>query len=96
MIYMVAALDNPYRGKISVSPDSLERVYLLMIRSENEQAVGWGSCDKGRGTRLREDSCFFEGHGLLASGNARCIGTLFPASSSATIRCRQPDAVGSL
>ena len=27
MIYLIAALDNPYRGKISVSPEPLERVY---------------------------------------------------------------------
>lgn len=32
MVYMVAALDNPYRGKISVSPDSLVRVYTLMVK----------------------------------------------------------------
>jgi hypothetical protein len=33
MVFMVAALDNPYRGKISVSPEPLERVYSLMIKS---------------------------------------------------------------
>ena len=27
MIYLVAALDNPYRGKVSVTPDPLEQVY---------------------------------------------------------------------
>jgi hypothetical protein len=27
MIYLVAVLDNPYRGKVSVSPEPLERVY---------------------------------------------------------------------
>ena len=27
MIYLVAALDNPYRGKISVTPEPLEHVY---------------------------------------------------------------------
>lgn len=27
MLYLVAALDNPYRGEISVGPESLERVY---------------------------------------------------------------------
>ena len=27
MIYLVAALDNPYRGKISVTPEPLEQVY---------------------------------------------------------------------
>jgi hypothetical protein len=27
MIYLTAALDNPYRGKLSVTPDPLERVY---------------------------------------------------------------------
>jgi hypothetical protein len=31
MVFMVAALDNPYRGKISVSPEPLERVYRQMI-----------------------------------------------------------------
>jgi hypothetical protein len=33
MVFMVAALDNPYRGKISVSPAPIERVYSLMIKS---------------------------------------------------------------
>jgi Protein of unknown function (DUF4239) len=27
MIYLVAVLDNPYRGKVSVSPEPMERVY---------------------------------------------------------------------
>jgi hypothetical protein len=27
MLSLVAALDNPYRGKVSVTPDSLEQVY---------------------------------------------------------------------
>ena len=27
MIYLIAVLDNPYRGKVSVSPEALERVY---------------------------------------------------------------------
>jgi len=27
MIYLIAALDNPYRGRISVGPEPLERVY---------------------------------------------------------------------
>jgi len=31
MVFMVAALDNPYRGKISVSPEPLERVYRQMV-----------------------------------------------------------------
>lgn len=33
MVFMVAALDNPYRGKISVSPAPIERVYSFMIKS---------------------------------------------------------------
>jgi hypothetical protein len=31
MVFMVAALDNPYRGKISVRPEPLERVYRQMV-----------------------------------------------------------------
>jgi hypothetical protein len=27
LIYLVASLDNPYRGRVSVSPEALERVY---------------------------------------------------------------------
>ena len=27
LIFLIAVLDNPYRGKISVSPEPLERVY---------------------------------------------------------------------
>ena len=30
MVFMVAALDNPYRGKISVSAEPLQRVYIQM------------------------------------------------------------------
>jgi Protein of unknown function (DUF4239) len=33
MIYMVAVLDNPYRGTVSVSPAPFERVYDQMIKS---------------------------------------------------------------
>jgi hypothetical protein len=32
LVFMVAALDNPYRGKISVGPESLQRVYSQMSR----------------------------------------------------------------
>lgn len=32
MVYMVAAIDNPYRGKISVGPESIERSYSLMMQ----------------------------------------------------------------
>jgi len=31
MVFMIAALDNPYRGKISVSPEPLVRVYDQMV-----------------------------------------------------------------
>ena len=31
MVFMVAALDNPYRGNIRVSPEPLERVYRQMV-----------------------------------------------------------------
>ena len=34
MVFMVAALDNPYRGKISVSPEPLERVYRQMVNPQ--------------------------------------------------------------
>jgi hypothetical protein len=27
LIYLVAVLDNPYRGKVSVKPEPLEQVY---------------------------------------------------------------------
>jgi hypothetical protein len=30
MVFMVAALDNPYRGEVSVSPAPFERVYQQM------------------------------------------------------------------
>lgn len=33
MIFIIAALDNPYRGAISVSPEPLVRVYGLMTKS---------------------------------------------------------------
>jgi hypothetical protein len=35
MIYLIAALDNPYRGKISVSPEPLERVFQQVMTSGN-------------------------------------------------------------
>ena len=31
LIFLIAVLDNPYRGKISVSPEPLERVYEQMM-----------------------------------------------------------------
>jgi hypothetical protein len=31
MIFLVATLDNPFRGKVSVGPDSLERVYEQLV-----------------------------------------------------------------
>jgi Protein of unknown function (DUF4239) len=34
MIFMVAALDNPYRGKISVGPEAFERAYGRMIETD--------------------------------------------------------------
>ena len=27
IIFLIAVLDNPYRGKVSVTPEALERVY---------------------------------------------------------------------
>ncbi len=33
MVFMVASVDNPYRGKISVSPAPFERVYSQMTKS---------------------------------------------------------------
>jgi hypothetical protein len=32
MVYMVAVLDNPYRGEVSVSPAPFERVYQQMVK----------------------------------------------------------------
>ncbi len=32
MVFMVADLDNPYRGKISVGPEPFERVYRQMVK----------------------------------------------------------------
>jgi hypothetical protein len=32
MIFLVAAMDNPFRGKISVGPDPLERVYEQLMK----------------------------------------------------------------
>ncbi len=40
MIFLVATLDNPFRGKVSVGPDSLERVHTQILRlSQNPPAV---------------------------------------------------------
>ncbi len=35
MVFMVADLDNPYRGKISVGPEPFERVYNQMTKPGN-------------------------------------------------------------
>ena len=35
ILYLIAALDNPYRGKISVTPEPLERVYQQVMSSGN-------------------------------------------------------------
>lgn len=32
MIFLIATLDNPFRGKVSVGPDALERVYESLMR----------------------------------------------------------------
>jgi hypothetical protein len=32
MIFLVAILDNPYRGSVSVSPEALERVYEQVMK----------------------------------------------------------------
>ncbi len=45
MLYLVAALDNPYRGKISVGPESLERVYQQTMTSPTLTA-GSGSATR--------------------------------------------------
>lgn len=39
MVFMVAALDNPYRGRISVSPEPLERVYQQMERPRQDSRL---------------------------------------------------------
>ncbi len=39
MIFLVATLDNPFRGKVSVGPDSLERVYQQLLVLSQKQAV---------------------------------------------------------
>ena len=43
MLYLVAALDNPYRGKISVGPEALERVY-----QQTMTPAGWSKRVAGR------------------------------------------------
>jgi hypothetical protein len=35
LIYLIAVLDNPYRGKISVTPEPLERVYQQVMVPRN-------------------------------------------------------------
>ena len=39
MIFLVATLDNPFRGKVSVGPDSLERVYQQLLVLSQKPAV---------------------------------------------------------
>jgi hypothetical protein len=34
MIYLVAVLDNPYRGRVSVTPDPLEQVYVQIMNPD--------------------------------------------------------------
>jgi hypothetical protein len=31
MIFLIAALDNPFRGEVSVSPEPFERAYKAML-----------------------------------------------------------------
>jgi Protein of unknown function (DUF4239) len=35
LIFLIAVLDNPYRGKVGVSPEPLERVYEQIMSSQN-------------------------------------------------------------
>jgi hypothetical protein len=44
MIYLVAALDNPYRGKVSVTAEPLEQVYQQIMLSAGPPAVTGGAC----------------------------------------------------
>ncbi len=37
MIFLVATLDNPFRGKVSVGPDSLKRVYTQLVLLSKKQ-----------------------------------------------------------
>jgi hypothetical protein len=32
MIFLIAVLDNPFRGKVSVEPESMERVYEVVMK----------------------------------------------------------------
>ena len=32
MIFLIATLDNPFRGRVSVGPESLARVYDTLMR----------------------------------------------------------------
>jgi Protein of unknown function (DUF4239) len=32
MIFLIAVLDNPFRGKVSVEPESMERVYQMLMK----------------------------------------------------------------
>ena len=42
MIFLVAILDNPYRGSVSVSPEAMERVYDQIMKP----GVGTGTCKR--------------------------------------------------
>jgi hypothetical protein len=35
LIFLIAVMDNPYRGKIGVSPEPLERVYEQIMSPRN-------------------------------------------------------------
>jgi hypothetical protein len=36
LIYLIASLDNPYRGRISVSPEPLVRVYEQTMKRDGK------------------------------------------------------------
>jgi hypothetical protein len=38
IIFLIAELDNPFRGRVSIGPDSIEQVYKTVMKPEDAGA----------------------------------------------------------
>ena len=38
MIFLIAAMDNPYKGEVSVKPDAFREAYEIMVAEERAAA----------------------------------------------------------
>ena len=40
VIFLIAVLDNPFRGRVSVGPDAFQEIYDTLMQPEGERSTG--------------------------------------------------------